>query len=93
MTHVDGAIDILALSHTGEEAGGECITGAGGVDNLFGIDLVDWVALDRVFTLDGDDGRVRALGDDGDALAPVVLLGQVCQMFRDGLDVVRLEVV
>lgn len=49
-----------------------------------------WVLLDLFLTLDGDDGGEGALGDDGDALALRVLLGQVGDGLGDGADVILL---
>lgn len=50
---------------------------------------MDGVLLNLVLALHGDDGGVRALGDDGDAGALGVLLGQVGEGLGDGGDVLR----
>lgn len=93
LAHVDGALESLALGNTGKETGSESVTGTGGVDDLVLVDLVDGEGLDVVLTLDGDDGGLGALGDDGDTLALGVLLGKVGQVLGDGGDVGGLEVV
>lgn len=93
LAHVDGALDGLALGDAGEETGGEGVTGTRGVGDLGLVDLVNGEGLDVVLALDGDDGRLGALGDDGDALALIVLLRQVGQVLGDGRDVGGLEVV
>lgn len=93
LAHVDGALDGLALGDAGEETGSEGVTGTSGVGDLGLVDLVDGEGLDVVLALDGDDGRLGALGDDGYALALGVLLGQVGQVLGDGRNVGGLEVV
>ena len=97
LAHVDGALKSLTLGDTGEEASGEGVTGTGGVGNVGLVDLVDGESLDVVLALDGDDGRLGALSDDGNTLALLVLLGKVCEVLGDcgnvgGLQVVRLGV-
>lgn len=54
---------------------------------------MDGEGLDVVLTLDGNDGGLGALSDDGDTLALGVLLGKVGQVLGDGGDVGGLEVV
>jgi hypothetical protein len=54
---------------------------------------VDGESLDVVLALDGDDGRLGALSDDGNTLALLVLLGKVGEVLGDGGDVGGLEVV
>ena len=93
LAHVDGALKSLALGDTGEEASGKCVTGTSGVANVVLVDLVDGESLDVVLALDGDDGRLGALSDDGNTLALLVLLGKVGEVLGDGGDVGGLEVV
>ena len=93
LAHVDGALKSLTLGDTGEEASGEGVTGTGGVGNVGLVDLVDGESLDVVLALDGDDGRLGALSDDGNTLALLVLLGKVGEVLSDGGDVGGLEVV
>jgi len=93
LAHVDGALKSLTLGDTGEEASGEGVTGTGGVGNVGLVDLVDGESLDVVLALDGDDGRLGALSDDGKTLALLVLLGKVGEVLSDGGDVGGLEVV
>jgi hypothetical protein len=54
---------------------------------------VDGEGLDAVLALDGDDGRLGALSDDGNTLTLLVLLGKVGEVLGDGRDVGGLEVV
>ena len=54
---------------------------------------MDGESLDVVLALDGDDGRLGALSDDGNTLALLVLLGKVGEVLSDGGDVGGLEVV
>ena len=84
LAHVDGALKSLTLGDTGEEASGEGVTGTGGVGNVGLVDLVDGESLDVVLALDGDDGRLSALSDDGNTLALLVLLGKVGEVLGDG---------
>ena len=93
LAHVDGALKSLTLGDTGEEASGEGVTGTGGVGNVGLVDLVDGESLDVVLALDGDDGRLGALSDDGNTLALLVLLGKVGEVLGDGGNVGGLEVV
>lgn len=93
LAHVDGALESLALGDTGEEASGEGVTGTGGVLDLGLVNGVDREALDVVLALDGNNSRFGALGDDGDTLALLVLLGEVGEVLSDGGDVGGLEVV
>lgn len=92
LAHVDGAFESLALGNTSEEASGEGVTSTGGVGDLGLVDLVNREGLDVVFTLDGNDSGLSALGDDGDTLALLVLLGKVGEVLSDGRDVSSLEV-
>lgn len=93
LAHVNGALKSLALGDTGEETSGEGVTGTSGVANVGLVDLVDGESLDVVLALDGDDGRLSALSDDGNTLALLVLLGKVGEVLGDGRDVGGLEVV
>lgn len=54
---------------------------------------MDGEALDIVLALDGNDGGLGTLGDDGNTLALGVLLGKVGQVLGDGGDVGGLQVV
>lgn len=93
LAHVDGALKSLALGDTGEEASSEGVTSTSGVLDLRLVDGVDGEGLDVVLALDGDNGRLGALSDDGDTLALLVLLGEVGKVLSDGGDVSGLEVV
>ena len=93
LAHVDGALERLALGNTGEEASGEGVTGTSGVGNLGLVDLVDREGLDLVLALDRNNGGLGTLGDDGNTLALLVLLGKVGEVLSDGGDVGGLEVV
>ena len=93
LTHVDGALERLALGNTGEEASSEGVTGTSGVGDLGLVDLVDGESLDFILALDGNNGGLSTLGDDGNTLALLVLLGKVGEVLSDGGDVGGLEVV
>lgn len=93
MAHVDGLLDRLALDDTGSEAASEGVTGTVGVVDFGGVDGVDGVLLDLILTLDGNDGRLSALGDDGNALALGVLLGKVGKSLCDLLNIGGVEAV
>lgn len=93
LAHVDRLLDGLALDDTGGEATSEGITGTVGVVDLGGVDGVDGVLLDLILALDSDDGRLGALGDDGNALALGVLLGEVGKSLGDLLDISGVEAV
>ena len=93
LSHVDGALERLALGNTGEEAGGEGVASTGGVGDLGLVDLVDGEGLDLILALDGNNGGLSALGDDGNTLALLVLLGKVGQVLGDGGNVGGLEIV
>lgn len=93
LAHVDGALERLALGNTGEEASGEGVTGTGGVGDLGLVDLVDGESLDLILALDSDNGGLGTLGDDGDTLALLVLLGKVGEVLGDGGNVGGLQVV
>jgi len=97
LAHVDGALKSLALGNTSEEASSESVTGTSSVGDLGLVDLVDRERLDVILALDGNNGGLGALGDDGNTLALLVLLGKVCEVLGDsgnigGLEVVRLGV-
>lgn len=91
--HIDTLLDALALGHTGKEATSEGVTSTSGVGNFVFADDVNGEALDVVLALDGNDGRLGALGDDDGTLALGVLLGQVGHVLGDGRDVFGVEVV
>ena len=93
LAHVDGALERLALGNTGEEASGEGVTGTSGVGDLGLVDLVNGESLDLILSLDGNNGGLGTLGDDGNTLALLVLLGKVGEVLSDGGDVGGLEVV
>lgn len=93
LAHVDGALKSLTLGDTGEETGGEGITGTSGVGDLGLVDRVDREGLDLVLALDGNDRGLGALGDNGNTLALLVLLGKVGKVLGDGGDVGGLQVV
>lgn len=93
LTHVDGALERLALGNTGEEASGKGVTGTSGVGDLGLVDLVDGERLDLILTLDGNNGGLGTLGDDGNTLALLVLLGKVGEVLGDGGNVGGLQVV
>lgn len=77
LAHVHRRIQRLASDNARDEATSEGVTSAVGVVDLGGINGVDRVLLDLALALGGDEGRLGALGDDGDALALAVLLGEV----------------
>lgn len=79
LAHVHCLVESPALEDTSAESAGEGITGTGGVVDLLLGDGVDGILLDLCLTLDGDNGGLGALGDDGDALAGGVLLGQISE--------------
>lgn len=91
--HINRCLDALALYHTSEEASGKGITSTVCVIDLALVDGVNGECLDLVLTLNSNDGRVSSLGDDGNTLALLVLLWQVCEVLSDGGNVVCLEVV
>ena len=93
LAHVDGALKSLTLGNTGEEASGEGVTGTSGVGDVRLVDLVDGERLDVVLALDGNDSRLGTLSDDCNALALLVLLGEVGEVLGNGRDVGGLEVV
>lgn len=93
LAHVDGALKSLTLGDTSEEASGEGVTSTSGVGDVGLVDLVDGESLDVVLALDGDDGRLGTLSDDGNTLALLVFLGKVGEVLGDGGDVGGLEVV
>lgn len=90
---MDGLLEGLALDDTGGEATSESITGTVGVVDLGGVDGVDGELLDLILALDGNDGRLGALRDDGNALALGVLLGEVGKSLGDLLDIGDTETV
>lgn len=93
LAHVNGLLDGLALDDTGSEATSKGITGTVGIVDFGGINGVDGVLLDLILALDGNDGRLGALGDDGNALALGVLLGEVGKSLGDLLDIGGVEAV
>ena len=80
----------LALDEASDEAAGKGVAGAVGVVDLGRVDGVDGVLAHVVVALHRDDGRVGALGDDGDALALPVDLGQVGEALGNLPDVLCL---
>jgi hypothetical protein len=54
---------------------------------------VDGERLDLILALDGNNGGLGTLGDDGNTLALLVLLGKVGEVLGDGGNVGGLEVV
>jgi hypothetical protein len=54
---------------------------------------VDREGFDLVLALDGNDGRLGTLSNDGDTLTLLVLLGKVREVLGDGGDVSSLQVV
>lgn len=93
LAQLDGLLEGLALDDAGGQTTGEGVAGAVGVDDLGLVDGVHGVLLDGVLTLGGDDGGLGAVGDDGDALALGVLLGQVGHQLGDLLEVLGLVAV
>lgn len=85
LTHVDAGLERLTLNDTSDEATGEGITGTVGVVDLARLDGVDRELLNAVLTLNGNKGRVGALGDNGNTLALAILLGQVREVLDDVL--------
>src|SRR5436190_1350550 len=79
LTQVNAFIKRFAIDDTGAEPAGEGITSAVGITNLLLSDLVDGVLLDGILALDSNDGRLSALGDDGNPLPLRVDLGQICE--------------
>lgn len=93
LAHIDGGGEGLALKKASQETTSESITGTIGVVDLGGFNGVDRELLDGILALDGDEGGLGALGDDGDALALAVLLGQVGEDLDDVLGLLGGEVV
>lgn len=93
LSQINTSLDILALDDACEEAAGKCVTCAGSIHDLFLANRVHWVRLGITLALDGNDGRIGALGDDGNTLTLFVLLGQVGQMLGNGGNVVSVELV
>lgn len=97
LSHVDTGGEVLALHDTGQKTSGKGVTGTVGVVDVFLGDGVNRELLDLVLTLDGDQGRLGALGDNGDSLSLAILLWQVSEVLDDipgilGGQVVRLGV-
>ena len=91
--HIDTLLDALALGKTSKEAASEGVTGTSGVGDLGLVDLVDGESLDPILALDGNNGGLSTLGDDGNTLALLVLLGKVGEVLGDGGNVGGLQVV
>lgn len=90
LAHVNRVLEALALDNTGTQATSERITRAVSIVDERLLDLVHGVLLDRVLALDGNQRGLGALGDDGSALALLVLLGQVGHQLGDLLQVLGL---
>jgi hypothetical protein len=90
---VNALVEGLAIDDTSAESASEGITSAISVADLLLGDLVDGVLLDGVLALNSDDGRLGALGDDGNALALGVDLGQVGERLSNLVDVGDAEAV
>lgn len=93
LSHIDAGVQTGALGKTGEEATSKGIASTSGVTDFLLVDGVDSVLLDLVLALNGNNGRVSALGDDDSSLAIGVDLGQVGKVLGNGRDIVSLEVV
>ena len=93
LAHVDRLIQRTAGDDTGAETAGKGIARAVGVVDLLLGDHVHRVLLDLVLALDGDDGGLGALRDDGHTLALRVLLGKVRQRLGNLLDVLGAQLV
>ena len=93
LAQVDALVQRTAGDDTGAETAGKGVARAVGVVDLLLGDLVHRVLLDLVLALDGDDGGLGALRDDGHALALRVLLGQVRQCLGNLLDVLGAQLV
>lgn len=72
------------MDETSYEATSEGVAGTIGVVDLVSTNSVDGELLDLILTLESDDGRVRALGDYGNAGPLGVLLGQIGEGLGDG---------
>ncbi len=97
LAHVNRLLERLALDDTSEETTSKGVTGTVGVGDLRSVNGVDRELLDTLLALDGDEGGLGALGDNGDTLALAVLLGEVGEVLDDvlgllGGEVVRLSV-
>ncbi|KAJ6446362.1 telomerase activating protein Est1 [Purpureocillium lavendulum] len=93
LTHVDGRLEGLAFKQAGQEATGKRVTSTVGVVDLLRLDGVDGELLDALLTLDGDKSGLRALRDNSNALALLILLGKVGQMDDDVLGLLGRQVV
>jgi len=93
LAKVNAFIERLAIDDTSAEPAGKGITSAVGITDLLLSDLVDGVLLDGILALNGNDGRLSALGDDGNALSLRVDLGQICERLGNLLDVGETEAV
>lgn len=91
LAHVDRLLKSLALDDTGEETTGKGVTGTVGVGNLGRLNGVDRELLDTLLALDGNEGGLGALGDDGDTLTLAVLLGEIGEVLNDVLGLLRGE--
>ena len=93
LAHINRCLDRFALGNASKEASSESITSTSGVGNVLFVNGVYSELLDLVLALDGDNGRLGALSDDGGALALLVGLGEVCEVLGDGWDVLGVEAV
>lgn len=93
LAHINRLIERLALDDTSEETASKGVTSTVGVGDLGGLDGMDMELLDGILALNGDEGGLGTLGDDGDTLALAVLLGEVGEVFDDVLGLLGGEVV
>jgi hypothetical protein len=93
LAHVDAGLKRLALEDTSQETTGEGVTSTVGVVDLLRLNGVDGELLDVVLTLDSNQCRVGALGDDGDSLSLLVLLREVGKMLGNVLGLLAGEIV
>ncbi len=93
LAHVNRLLERLALDDTSEETASKGVASTVGVGDLRRVNGVDRELLDGILALNGDEGGLGALGDDGNTLALAVLLGEVGQVLDDVLGLLGGEVV
>lgn len=93
LTHVDRSSKVLALHDTGQQTASKGIASAVGIIDLLLGDGVDREFLNGVLALDGNEGRLGALCDNGNSLSLAVLLGQVGEVLANVLGLLGRQVV
>lgn len=93
LAHVDAGLKRLALEDTSQETTSEGVTSTVGIVDLLRFNGVDGELLDVVLTLDSNQCRVGALGDDGDSLSLLVLLREVGKMLGNILGLLAGKIV